>query len=139
MRLIYHIAARADWEQALGDGEYTISTRGRTLAQEGFIHCSRPGQVARVADLFYRGVPDLVLLVIETARVRSPIQYDPVPGEPEPYPHIYGPLNVDAVVHVRPYPPAPALPAPAPPAPPHPHPPAQRLECDVHVVRTTWL
>ncbi|HEX6527767.1 MAG TPA: DUF952 domain-containing protein [Streptosporangiaceae bacterium] len=121
MRLIYHIAARADWEQALRDGAYTISTRGLTLAQQGFIHCSRPGQVARVANRFYRGVPDLVLLVIEPARLRSPIQYDPVPGESEPYPHIYGPLNLDAVVDVRPFHPAPDGTLTFPP--PHPHPP----------------
>lgn len=105
MRWIYHIAARADWEQALRDGEYTTSTRGLTLAEQGFIHCSDASQVARVASLFYRGVPDLVLLSIDPARVRSPIQYDPVPGEEQPYPHIYGPLNPDAVVEVHPFPP----------------------------------
>ncbi len=107
MGLIYHIAARSDWEQARRAGQYTTSTRGRTLAQQGFIHCSEAGQVAGVANLVYRGVPDLVLLVIDPARVRSRIHYDDVPGEPEPYPHIYGPLNPDAVVDVRPFRPAP--------------------------------
>ena len=107
MKPIYHIAARADWERALGDAEYAISTRGRTLAQQGFIHCSDARQVAGVANLVYRGVADLVLLVIDPERVRSPIWYDDVPGEPTPYPHIYGPLNTDAVVEVRPFAPGP--------------------------------
>jgi glutathione S-transferase len=104
---IYHIATAADWEQASRDGEYTISTRGQTLAEQGFIHCSGPGQVAGVANFVYRGVPELVLLVIDPSRVRSRIQYDAVPDEPAPYPHIYGPLNADAVVEVRPFEPAP--------------------------------
>jgi uncharacterized protein (DUF952 family) len=46
---IYHIAAAADWEQALRDGQYTISTRGRTLAEEGFIHAATAAQVTRTS------------------------------------------------------------------------------------------
>ena len=52
--LIYHIAEAADWEQAQRDGQYTMSTRGRTLAEEGFIHASTASQVALVANAFYR-------------------------------------------------------------------------------------
>jgi glutathione S-transferase len=101
--LIYHIAAAADWAQARRDGQYTMSTRGRTLAEEGFIHASTAEQVPLVADAFYRDAPDLVLLVIDTERVGSPIRYEQVPGQPDPYPHIYGPLNLDAVVETRPF------------------------------------
>jgi glutathione S-transferase len=96
--LIYHIAEAADWDQARRDGQYTTSTRGRTLAEEGFIHTSQPAQVALVANAFYRDVPDLILLTIDTERVGSPIRYELVPGQDLPYPHIYGPLNIDAVV-----------------------------------------
>lgn len=103
MDTIYHIASRSDWEQARRDGKYTTSTRGRTLAQEGFIHCSAADQVADVANSFYRGATDLVLLVIDPAKVESKIQYDDVPGEPKTYPHIYGPLNPDAVAQVVPF------------------------------------
>ena len=48
MSVIYHIALAADWEQALRDGRYTISTRGLTLAEQGFIHASGAHQVAPV-------------------------------------------------------------------------------------------
>jgi glutathione S-transferase len=106
--LIYHIATAADWEQARRVGRYTTSTRGRTLAEEGFIHASTAAQVAQVADAFYRDAPDLVLLVIETERVGPEIRYERVPGQPDPYPHIYGPLNLDAVVETRPFTPPPS-------------------------------
>ena len=103
MTVIYHIAEAADWEQAQRAGEYTMSTRGRTLAEEGFIHASTASQVAQVAEAYYRGVPDLVLLVIDTERVRPELRYEQVPGQPDPYPHIYGPLNLDAVTETRPF------------------------------------
>jgi uncharacterized protein (DUF952 family) len=121
---IYHIASRADWEQAQRDGQYTTSTRGVTLAEEGFIHASTAGQVPGVAGAFYRDAPDLVLLVIEAERVGSPIRYESPPGVDERYPHIYGPLNPDAVVEARPLPPESRSAPPEPPAPaqPAPHP-----------------
>ncbi|HLJ98340.1 MAG TPA: DUF952 domain-containing protein [Streptosporangiaceae bacterium] len=101
MSLIYHIARASDWERATRDGEYTVSTAGRTLAEEGFIHASQPHQVQGVRDAFFRDTPGLVLLVIDPDLVRAPVRYDAVPGEPDPFPHIYGPLNTDAVVEVR--------------------------------------
>jgi uncharacterized protein (DUF952 family) len=104
---IYHIAAAADWARAVRDGQYTMSTRGRTLAEEGFIHAATAGQVAQVANAFYRGEPDLVLLVIDPALVGPEIRYEPVPGQADPYPHIYGPLNLDAVTETRPFTPGP--------------------------------
>ena len=103
MTLIYHIAETADWEQAQRDGQYTMSTRGRTLAEEGFIHASTAAQVPVVADAYYRDAPDLVLLIIDPERVGSPLRYERVPGQPDPYPHIYGPLNLDAVLETRPF------------------------------------
>ena len=102
--LIYHIATRADWERARADGEYTRSSVDKTLAEEGFIHASQASQVARTANKFYRDVPgDLVLLVIDPGLLRAEVRYEDVPGAELPFPHIYGPLNVDAVVDVRPF------------------------------------
>ena len=81
------------------------STAGRTLADEGFIHASQAAQVAGVANMFYRdSADDLVVLVIDTGLVRAPVRYEDVPGADAPFPHIYGPLNTDAVVDVRPLP-----------------------------------
>ena len=98
---IFHIATAADWAAATAAGSYTTSTIGRTLAEEGFIHASRREQVAGVFASFYRGAGEpLVLLTIDTDRLTAPWREDPV-GE-DTYPHIHGPLNTSAVVHVAP-------------------------------------
>jgi uncharacterized protein (DUF952 family) len=104
---IYHIATASDWAQAQAAGEYTTSTRGRTLAEEGFIHCSSADQVATVANMFYQGLPDLLVLVIDAGRVRPEIRLERVPGAEKPFTHIYGPLNVDAVAETRLFEPGP--------------------------------
>jgi uncharacterized protein (DUF952 family) len=106
--LIYHIARRADWERARADGEYTRSTVDKTLAEEGFIHASQAPQVAGTANRFYRDVPGgLVLLVIDPGLLRAEVRYEEVPGAELPFPHVYGPLNVEAVVAARPSTPGP--------------------------------
>lgn len=103
MSRIYHIARCADWEQALAHGEYTTSTVDKSLAEEGFIHASQASQVTGVANKYYRGVSsDLVLLVIDPDLVRAEVRYEDVPGAELPFPHIYGPLNTDAVLAARP-------------------------------------
>ena len=102
MELMYHLAYQKDWEEAQRDGEYRQSTRGRTLEEQGFIHgAAKPSQVEQVANSFYTGERGLVVLLIDIARVKSEVRHDPVPGFDTPLPHIYGPLNPDAVIEVR--------------------------------------
>jgi glutathione S-transferase len=102
---IFHIATRDDWEQASGVGAYTRSSVGKTLAEEGFIHASQASQVTRTANKFYRDVPgELLVLVIDPDLLHAEVRYEDVPGAELPFPHIYGPLNTDAVVEVRPLP-----------------------------------
>jgi uncharacterized protein (DUF952 family) len=105
--IVYHVASAEDWQPAQEAGEYRTSTRGRSLEEEGFIHCSQASQVAPVANRFYRDAADLVLLTIDPARLRSELRYEAVPGWDEPFAHIYGPLNTDAVVRVSPFEPGP--------------------------------
>jgi uncharacterized protein (DUF952 family) len=106
--VIYHIAAAADWARAQRDGEYRISTRGRTLEQEGFIHASTAAQVAPVANAFYRDHPGpLLLLVLDPARLGAEVRWAAVPGFTAPFPHIYGPVPAAAVVRHIPLEPGP--------------------------------
>jgi uncharacterized protein (DUF952 family) len=102
MMSIYHIAFAGDWSKAVSDGEYRVSTRGRSLEEQGFIHAGTASQVAPVANAIYKRGDDLVVLVIDTGRLVSELRYDDVPGWDEPFPHIYGPINIDAVVGTRP-------------------------------------
>lgn len=103
---IFHIATLADWRAAQATGSYTTSTRDRTLAEEGFIHASRGDQWQGVRDRFYADVTEpLVLLSIDTELLTSPVVDEQAPGaEPggETFPHIYGPIDVRAVLTTLP-------------------------------------
>ena len=101
---IFHLAVESDWRQAETTGHYAISTLGLDLSEVGFIHCSQAEQVAGVHERFYQDVTDPVLLLtIDTDLLTSPWQLDPVEGEPLPFPHVYGPINVDAVISAEPF------------------------------------
>jgi len=97
---LYHLALRDEWREAQDGGDYRRSTLGRSLDDVGFIHCSFAAQVQTIADLVYRGRDDVVLLEIGPGRVPADIrveQAEDVEGAPA-FPHIYGPLPLDAVV-----------------------------------------
>jgi uncharacterized protein (DUF952 family) len=98
---ILHITERATWEAAALAGEYRMSTRGVPLEQEGFIHCSLPHQLRAVAEAVYADADDLVVLVIDTARLLCPVRYEGADGG-EQYPHVYGPVPAYSVTRVIP-------------------------------------
>ncbi|HEV2638959.1 MAG TPA: DUF952 domain-containing protein [Actinocrinis sp.] len=104
MALIYHIAFPTDWEEAKKTGEYRISTRGRSLPEEGFIHAAEARQVAGVASRFYEdaATEDLIVLLIEVEKIKVEIRHETPPGSSETFPHIYGALDVNAVVGTLP-------------------------------------
>lgn len=95
---LFHLALASDWADAFTTGEYRVSTIGKTVDEVGFIHASRVHQVQGVADSFYRGRSDVVLLVIDPARVPCEIRDDLDPTSGQYFPHLYGPLPVPAVV-----------------------------------------
>jgi uncharacterized protein (DUF952 family) len=90
---------QAAWDEAARAGSY----RADTLETEGFIHCSQADQVARVANARFCGREDLVLLWIDPARVRAQIKYEDASDGSGTFPHIYGPLDIDAVARVTEY------------------------------------
>ena len=103
-RLVHHLALAADWADAKRAGFYRISTRGRTLAEEGFIHACLADQIDGVAGRFYRDVTEpLVLLAIDITRLDCEVRLEVPPGAADAFPHLYGPLPIDAVVAVTPY------------------------------------
>ena len=95
---IFHLAVPDDWAAAFDLGEYTMSTRGVTLEQEGFIHCSTRKQMQDTANRFYGDLDQLVVLTIDPLLVPSPIVFEPpAPDMDVLFPHIYGPLPIAAV------------------------------------------
>jgi uncharacterized protein (DUF952 family) len=94
--MIYHMLPASVWQRQAATEPY----QGDTLATEGFIHCTGEAKrLVQVANRFYRAMPDdFVILCIDPTRVHAEIKWEPV--DEAHFPHIYGPLNVDAVVHV---------------------------------------
>ncbi len=95
---LFHIALISDWELARQEGVYRMSTLGKRLDQEGFIHLSFADQVKMVADHTYRGRADLLLLEIDEARLNAPVRLEAVADADQPFPHLYGELALDAVL-----------------------------------------
>jgi uncharacterized protein (DUF952 family) len=101
---IYHITSREVWNAAQNQGQYTAPS----LTSEGFIHCSTRAQVLPVAEKFYKGQTGLVILVVDSTHLSSSLKWEaPFDSAPPPevsasetFPHIYGPINLDAVVQV---------------------------------------
>lgn len=93
--MIYHLVSRAEW-----DGQSQADYRPPSLAAEGFVHCSHSHQLAKVANLFFANTSDLLVLVIDPARLGCPVKEEN-PGVGERFPHVYGPIPMAAVVDVR--------------------------------------
>ncbi|MEU5840498.1 DUF952 domain-containing protein [Rhodococcus sp. NPDC047139] len=104
--ILLHIISREEWDRARRLGTVTPPS----LASQGFVHLSTPHQVHLPADRLYSGRRDLVILHVDPARLADPVRFEPgVPEDPESmrFPHLYGPLPVDAVVEVATYLPGP--------------------------------
>ncbi len=106
---VVHLTTADAWASAVAVGEL----RAPSLDTEGFIHCSSVEQVVGVANRFYVGQTDLVLLIVDPDLLSAPLRWEhpahpdgspAQPGEPL-FPHLYGPLNADAVIAAVDFPP----------------------------------
>jgi uncharacterized protein (DUF952 family) len=102
MATIYHLALPEYWEAAQSSGSYDQSTLGLTLADEGFVHCSTASQWPIVRQAFYGAIDGpLLLLEVDEELLGSPVVREVGnPESGEEFPHVYGPINTDAVVRV---------------------------------------
>ncbi len=94
--MIFHITFKSVWKRAQRAGVYWYGS----LEDDGFIHCANGDQVIDVANKLYRGQTDLALLCIDETLVPHPIKYEDLYQSQQSYPHIYGPLNLDAITSV---------------------------------------
>jgi uncharacterized protein (DUF952 family) len=93
---IYHITTRTEWQLAKEKGAYEAAS----LQTEGFIHCCDLKQMRGVLKRYYAGQKNLLALVINTELLKAPCKYEMAPSVNEEFPHVYGPINIDAVEEV---------------------------------------
>ena len=106
--MILHLLSRESWAEAQAHGQLVAPS----VATEGFAHCSTEHQMVDVANKYYPGAHNMVLLNIDPAKLTSQMKFEPpahiddspaLPHEPL-FPHIYGPINLDAVTEVIDFP-----------------------------------
>lgn len=95
MAILFRISEREQWQKAQRVGFYS----DESLNNEGYIHMSERHQVTEVANYLYKGQKDLMVLAVDTEKLTSEVRYENL-GTDEPFPHIYGVINVDAVIAV---------------------------------------
>ena len=94
---IFHITYRISWSAAQKAGAYSADS----LISNGFIHCSKIDQILCVANTFYANQHGMVILVIVPSQLKPEVRWEAGTDKAdELFPHIYGPLNLEAVVCV---------------------------------------
>lgn len=98
--LIFKICTKGEWQAAKATGQYDGSGLDKT---DGFIHLSAGATVAETARLYFADQPDLVLVAVDVDRLAAPLKWEESRGG-NLFPHLFGPLNLDAVAWVKPLP-----------------------------------
>lgn len=93
--MIFHLAARDQWQSP--------GYRPPSLTDEGFIHCSTASQLVGVANQLYSERTDLLLVTIDPDALSAPVVFEDCYETGERFPHIYGPIDAEAVIAVEPF------------------------------------
>ncbi|GAB4001902.1 DUF952 domain-containing protein [Spirosoma daeguense] len=96
MSIIYHIVPEANWLAFTDQPTYEATS----LQTEGFIHLSQKQQVEQTLSRYYKNVPNLLLLHVDTDKLTHELKYEESTNN-ELFPHLYGPLNKDAVIMIE--------------------------------------
>ena len=97
--IIFHIAHLSDFQDRQPDDDY----RCASLTQEGFIHCCDKGQLAGVVSRYYKDIDDVTLLLLDADKIKPALIHENTVGGSELFPHIYGPINADAIIEALPF------------------------------------
>ena len=98
--LIFKLCTSAEWSAAEAAGSYDGSDLDKN---DGFIHLSSAATVKQTAALYFADLPDVVLVAVDPDKIENPLKWEESRGGAL-FPHVYGPLNLDAVVWVKPLP-----------------------------------
>ncbi len=93
-RIVYKILSAAEFQTMERDGVFRGSPAD---IADGFIHLSRGSQVAETLDKHFNGVAGLMLAAVDLSGLGDTVRWEPSRGG-QLFPHIYGPLPVEAVV-----------------------------------------
>lgn len=96
-KYIYHIIKPEWWEKFKGKSSYF----SETLDVEKFIHCSTEEQILPTCNRHFKSHQALIVLKLAKEKISSKLIYELAPGVGEEFPHIYGPINLDAVVEIK--------------------------------------
>lgn len=94
--VIYHLTTLPEWEKAQDKGHYEPPT----FEREGFIHCCTDEQLQEVMKRHFEQHENLIKLVVDPARLIQPLKYERNDSYNMEFPHVYGPLNLEAVTQV---------------------------------------
>ncbi|MDX2116105.1 MAG: DUF952 domain-containing protein [Planctomycetota bacterium] len=95
-QIVFHITTPEAWEAACAAG----GVAPPSLEAEGFVHCSTIEQIPGTLARHFAGRTGLIALMIDTRLLSAPLRWEPV--RDERFPHVHGPINIDAVVGVQP-------------------------------------
>lgn len=93
-KLLFRLIRAADWQAAAAAGVFTGSDTDRA---DGFIHLSTADQVSGTAARWYPGLDDLMVLTVDRDALKSPVKME-ASTKGTLYPHLYGPLPLEAVM-----------------------------------------
>lgn len=92
--LIFHLLLKKDWKERKIDSRYSPES----LESKGFIPCSSGSRIEAVANRLFKGEKRVLLLVINTTLIEPELKFEKDKETGMRYPHIHGPLNLDAVI-----------------------------------------
>ncbi len=92
--LLFHLTTKENWNQYKQSGNY----EPESLEDQGFIHCSSGNQVENTANRIFSGEDQILLLVIDASMIREDVKYEEDEEVGEKFPHIYGPISVNAII-----------------------------------------
>lgn len=96
--MIYHIMNKKDYENAVKTNSYAPAS-----IEEGFIHCATKEQILGVANNIFRHQKNLCIIVIDIKKLEAKLVYEDLYELGQEYPHIYGKLNMNAILKVCPF------------------------------------
>lgn len=94
--MIYHLTQKSNWDKALTKGFYDVDS----LYSEGFIHCCEQEQVHDILERYFKQESNILLLTIDKELLQVPVKYELAPSVNQLFPHVFGPINIDAVTKV---------------------------------------